>query len=185
MSAFVDFNNVKNKFTIEDVMKKLGLNFTLKNNQYRGACPRCEGHERALVITPAKGLWYCFDAKQGGDQIQLTAHLKDVSAKEAAQWIIGKDSSSHNSQGGNGRAEGPDSKGLTALPYLEADHPAVVALGFDAAIAEALGVGFAPRGTMSGRVLIPLRTPTGTLAGYAGIDFADDAPLRLPAKFFL
>jgi hypothetical protein len=45
----------------------------------------------------------------------------------------------------------------------------VQALGVPDDIAEALGIGWAKRGTMLKRVLIPLRSPSGKLVGYNGI----------------
>lgn len=184
MSAFVDFSEVKARYSIEDVMKKLGLNLQLKGSQYRCSCPRCGGNDRTLVITPSKG-FYCFASQKGGDQIELVAHLEEVSAKEAAQWIVGKNSSPHSSQGRSEGAQGSPPKELQALSYLESHHPAVTALGFEDEVASAIGVGFASRGTMSGRVLIPLRLPDGRLTGYVGVNFADDVPLKLPTRFVL
>jgi hypothetical protein len=52
------------------------------------------------------------------------------------------------------------------------------AVGFDADTAAALGIGYASRGTMKGLVLIPLRTDSGALVGYAGVSEA-----KLPATF--
>jgi hypothetical protein len=51
------------------------------------------------------------------------------------------------------------------LDYLEHDHITVEALG----LAEALGIGYAPKGMMKGYVAIPIRLPTGELTGYIGV----------------
>jgi hypothetical protein len=40
-------------------------------------CPACKSDSRGIVITPAKNLFYCFSAKEGGDQIALAAHVRD------------------------------------------------------------------------------------------------------------
>src|SRR5665213_1900318 len=66
------------------------------------------------------------------------------------------------------------------LDYLEADHLAVEAVGFDPETAKALGIGFGPRCMMSGLVAVPLRLEDGTLAGYIGISEA-----KLPKTFHL
>jgi hypothetical protein len=55
------------------------------------------------------------------------------------------------------------------LDYLEADHITVEALGLSQETAEALGIGYAPKGMMKGYVAIPIRLPTGELTGYIGI----------------
>src|SRR5579862_5621579 len=48
-----------------------------------------QGGDRALVVTPAKSLFYCFAGKTGGDQLALVAHLKDMTTNEAANWLAG------------------------------------------------------------------------------------------------
>jgi hypothetical protein len=45
----------------------------------------------------------------------------------------------------------------------------LVAIGFDAEAATALGIGYAPRGMMSGLVAVPIRLEDGSLAEYIGI----------------
>jgi len=53
-------------------------------------------------------------------------------------------------------------------------------LGLTPTIMETLGGGYCSKGTMAGRILIPLRTVTGELKGYCGIAIkAEQAPLLL------
>ena len=53
-------------------------------------------------------------------------------------------------------------------------------LGLTPTIMETLGGGYCSKGTMAGRILIPLRTETGELKGYCGIATkAEQAPLLL------
>ena len=54
---FVDFAELKTRVSIEQAMQMLGLKLVPHGSQHRGACPACEtGGDRALVVTPAKGL---------------------------------------------------------------------------------------------------------------------------------
>jgi len=53
-------------------------------------------------------------------------------------------------------------------------------VGFEPEIAKALGIGYAGKGTLKGTVAIPIRLPTGELAGYIGIIEA-----TLPAKWHI
>jgi hypothetical protein len=69
--------------------------------------------------------------------------------------------------------------GLQPLAYLEADHPAVEAAGFNPEEAQAIGIGFAGRGMMRGTVAVPIRDEHGTLLGYIGVTEA-----RCPPKGF-
>jgi hypothetical protein len=50
---------------------------------------------------------------------------------------------------------------LKGLDYLEADNAAVQALGIPVEVAQALGIGYAKKGIMRGRICIPLRDASG------------------------
>lgn len=177
MSTFIDFEAVKAANPIDQVAERLGLDLKKAGQALRGPCPSGEGGERSLVITPAKGVWYSFALQKGGDVLALVQLINDCSAKQAAQFLSGtvpleKAAKPSPEEGSEARG------GFTPLPYLEPDHIAVEALGLDPADAEALGIGYAPRGTMRGTIAIPIRTENGTLAGYIGITEA-----KLPPKW--
>lgn len=182
MSKYIDFATVKEAVSIEQAVQKLGLKVTKSGNQLRAACPLCKsGGDRALAITPGKNLFYCFAAQAGGDQIQLAAHIRNETTKEAAAWLMGDVQVQATVQNSpvrkNPASDGP---GFQPLDYLDASHMAVEAVGFDQETAEALGIGYASKGMMRGTVAVPIRLPDGTLAGYIGITEA-----KLPARFHL
>jgi DNA primase len=55
-------------------------------------CPACGNEdERILVITPARGLFYCFDAKVGGDCLALVQHITGLDVQDAAQFLAPKE----------------------------------------------------------------------------------------------
>ena len=87
----LDFQQVKNDFPIEKVVELLGIEVTKqRNGQLRGNCPIHGGNDpRGFVITPARNLAYCFKGCGGGDQLWLIAKVKDISSKEAAEWLVG------------------------------------------------------------------------------------------------
>jgi hypothetical protein len=172
--SFLDFDAIKQRVSLEDAMKMLGLVMKPSNNQFRGPCPTCkDGGPRTLVITPGKG-FYCFTAKAGGDQIALVAHIKGVSAKEAAQFLAGD-----SPRGTVPESEsGSETKKLAPLPYLEHEHPAIDAVGFAPEFCKAHGIGYAGKGLMRGYVAIPFRDEHGTLLGYVGVQDA-----KLPPDF--
>lgn len=183
--AFVDFAELKARVSFADAITLLGLTLKHSGNQWRGACPACKsGGDRALVITEGKG-FFCFASKKGGDQIALTGHILDLAVKEAAQELaerfgivpdrnstVPRKSTVPESEGGS------ETKKLAPLSYLEHEHPAVEAVGFDPEIAKELGIGYAGRGIMRGTVAVPIRDQHGTLLGYIGIMEA-----KLPADF--
>jgi DNA primase len=179
MSAqLLDFDQIKQDHAIEKVAETLGLDLKKSGQQFRCPCPSGEGGERALVITPAKGLFYSFGLKKGGDVLGLVQLVNDCSVKEAAQFLVGDTVPLEKAEKSSPKSEAE--RGFRPLTYLEADHPAVEALGFEPDVAEALGIGFAPRGILKGKVAIPIRTDTGQLAGYVGAE-----ELQLPPKWSL
>jgi DNA primase len=193
---YIDFQELKAHVSIVDVAALLNLDLTERNDQLRGPCPRCkEGGDRALVVTPVKQVYYCFAAEQGGDCIALAAHIRNSSMRDAAIFIhkglrrgvddehAGDDADHVADDTKSAAKEATDHALLRPLSYLIYEHEAVQALGIDPEIAKALGIGYAKKGIMRGRVAIPLRTPAGILAGYCGYAADLDPVLKLPKNF--
>jgi len=163
--AYIPFDEVKRLANILQVAEWLRLQ--LRNN--RCQCPRNEGDKREIAITPDKNLYQCFGCKVGGDQISLAAHILGVDQKQAAAQIM------EHFQGYKPAALSKLPTG--GLPYLECSHASVQSLGIPAEIAAAIGIGYAGKGTLAGRVLFPIRSDKGKLLGYVG--FRDDKEPRL------
>lgn len=172
----IDFQQVKADNPIEKVAELLGLQLKKAGNTFRCPCPSGEGNDRGMVITPEKGVFYSFPKQKGGDCLALISFVKGCSPKEAAEWLVGdkqpeKKQSASSTKGG----EKP-SEGFSPLTYLDPQHEAVIALGFDPDDAAKLGIGFAPRGVLKGHVAVPVRNEDGSIAGYIGIDEAKLPP---------
>ncbi len=168
--SYVDFAELKERVTIDQVADLLGLQMKPFGKQLRGPCPACnEGGDRALVITPERGAFYCFADKQGGDLIALAAHIRGEAMKEAAGFIhhsltVPEEKAAQQ----NGATATKLHKKLQPLSHLEYDHPALTAQGIDPAIAEGLGIGWATKGIARGNIVIPVRDGEGSLIGYIG-----------------
>jgi len=165
---FVDFKMVRTLATLDQVSEWLGL----KTKNHRCQCPIKLGEQRELVLNHDKQLFNCFGCKSGGDIIQLCAHVRQISVKDAALEI---QKHFHGYE--------PAKRGLpaTGLDYLVAKDPHVQALGIGEKSATELGVGWAPRGTMIRHVLFPLRDSTGKLIGYLGYN-PITRDLKLPSN---
>jgi len=181
---YFDFQAIKERVSIDQVIPLLGLQMKPTGNQFRGACPVCkQGGDRALVITPNKGVYYCFGAGKGGDLITLVAHIRQTTAKEAARHIsdyfkIGNSPSTSTVPATVPTVPQTEKGQLKPLDYLQHEHEAVLAVGFDPEVAKSLGIGYAPKGLMRGTVAVPVRLADGTLVGYVGLTEA-----RLPQNF--
>jgi len=189
MAYALDFAELKQRVSIEQVATWIGAQLKPHGAQLRGPCPICKaGGDRAFVITPAKGCYYCFgECRKGGDAIALVANIKHLSPKEAAEAIA-------RQFAGTRTATVPDrspqpitqEKGaLKPLDYLQSDHEAVRALGLSDETARAFAIGYAPRGILRGRVAVPIRDRAGVLLAYCGIATTNEQSPRFlfPSNF--
>jgi DNA primase len=73
------------------------------------------------------------------------------------------------------------------IKYLKTDHPYFAERGLTQATVETFGLGFCSKGTMSGRIVIPINNKDGELVGYCGRlpgPPTDDRPkYKLPSGF--
>jgi CHC2 zinc finger len=168
----VDFQDLKARVSIEQIVQMLGLTMKKNGQQLRGPCTACRsGGDRALAVNTGNK-YFCFSEKKGGDQISLAAHILGVDVKQAAERIADhfKVETQHRSST-NSTPQAPRQKteGCPELDYLDPIDDAVEAVGLPPAVADLIGAGFASKGTQRGRVLVPLRTKEGDLLGYMGI----------------
>lgn len=170
----INFEQVKSRVSIEDSARLLGLELKyVSDTQYRGPCPRCKaGGDRALVITHTRGLFYCFAGRLGGDQIALAAHVKNISVKDAAEFL-------------NQEPTQNEPCTLQPLTYLDTSHESLAALGVTAQSCQHFGAGYAPKGIMRGRLAIPIHDLTGKLVAYCGraVDEEQTPRLLFPRGF--
>ena len=189
---FIPFDQVKEAVSIEQVMDRTGLAFKKQGQSYRCECPVHKGGKRSLIVSPNEkdqkgedGVFYCHASGEGGDRIGLLAHVnktgqyaavKELAEAFCPQLVGGKDKAS---QPASKEATVPEKekeeersgkRGFSPLPYLESNHEAVREAGLSPEVAEALGIGFAPRGVHRGRIAIPVRLSNGSIAGYLSVD---------------
>src|SRR5271169_3160690 len=125
MPHAIDFGELKQRVSIERAAEMLGIKTTKTGAQRRGTCPICKaGGDRAFVITPAKGLYYCFGTcSKGGDAITMTANVRSCSLREAAEFLDGKGgTSAPSAKADNSRNDSPQpntEKALRPLDYLQ------------------------------------------------------------------
>lgn len=188
--AFIDFAELKQAVAIDSQIAKLGLEGTMRGEQWRGPCPACRsGGKRALVITPSKSAFYCFGGQTGGDVIALVAHIKACSMKQAAEDLAAANGL-NNAVAVEKQSQFPEernkeaARSLQPLAYLQAEHPNVQALGLDPETCDRFGAGYAPKGIMRGMLAIPIYDQTGSLVAYCGQSIKSQIdPLKFPKGF--
>src|ERR1700730_17344843 len=186
--SYVDFSELKAKVSITDVFVMLDIDlkrFKIHGDQLRGACPIHGGdNPRGFVVTPAKGLWYCFSGCGGGDIIALVSKVRQLSTKDAADWIAQGGTVTHTVPAtvpGNSSGTVPQNEkgALKPLDYLLAEHEQVQALGVSPETAAAWESGYAPKGVMRDRFAVPLKTKDGNLVAYVGIAVSEEQSPQL------
>ena len=85
----VDFKALRQRIPIERVCDLLGIELKKSGAQLRGPCPICSHRSaRCFVVTPALNRYWCFgECQTGGDVIELTAQVRQLSHRQAAQLL--------------------------------------------------------------------------------------------------
>jgi DNA primase len=179
---FVDFNELKSKITIEQVLDMFGVKTRKSGDQLRGCCPIHGGtNDRQFVVTPSKGLWHCFadECRKGGDIIAFVAAMKKCEPKEAAEIIAQHFSLRPAGGPSNSQSQGSASAGLKPLDYLLTEHESLKGFDLSPDTLMHFGAGYAPKGIMRGRLAIPLYDQSSHLLAYVGVATGADQEPRL------
>jgi hypothetical protein len=187
MSVRVNFSELKEKISIEQVVSALGIKLKQHGHQLRGVCPICnDGGDRAFVVTPAKSVYYCFGkCRAGGDMLALYSRARGVSVREAAEAIAQKFGFG---AGGAPQRDAtipstvppkPQQGKLQPLDYLQPEHELVQALGVSVETARQWEAGYAPKGIMRGRFAVPIKNLAGELVAYVGVAVSEEQSPRL------
>lgn len=171
----VDFAQLKERVTPAQAMHILGL--TMRENppgQFRGMCPACKsGGDRALSVHATRG-FTCFSAHQSGDVISLVAHIKGVSAKDAAQFL-------EDSVKPVAKPKTVETREVfDAEKYasrLDPSHDALLSLGVTAETFRVFKAGYSNAGLHRGKLALPLHDRDGRCVGYFGRSLKDESPL--------
>lgn len=171
MSHAINFAEIKQRISIVQGAKFLGLSLTEDGKTLRTACPVCNGDNRSLSLLEEANAFKCFKANVYGSVIDLVAHVKGLSLRESAQWLIEQENGEWLDKVDDldpEEEEPVDLLPLTKLPKLNAKCAEVNDMGLDASIAEKAGVGFASNGLMKGHIAIPLWVD-GAIIGFLGV----------------
>ena len=142
-----------------------------------------------------KNAFHCFSCKAKGNVLDLVAAMEKCSVRDAAmklhEWFS-VDSAAVPAEKkpsiGENRGEGTElgNKPLGfELKGVDLAHPYLEGRGISRETAETFGVGlFSGRGSMSGRVVIPIHNELGELVAYAGRSIDGKEPrYKLPVGF--
>jgi DNA primase len=205
-SNWVDFKTIKQAVTIVPVLDRYGVKLKKSGKELRGRCPihRGDGADSFHVSTE-KNVFHCFSCQAKGNVLDLVAAMEKCSVRDAGlklqQWFNlavangqkpappvpamkppADPQPAKEEMGDRGEPNKPLGFRLNGIDY---QHPYLAGRGIDPETAEYFGVGFFPgKGSMSGRVVIPIDNERGELVAYAGRAIDNSEPkYRLPAGF--
>lgn len=162
---FIDFREIKQRVSIEDAANILKLTLKKSGNQLRGGCPACRNEdERILALTPSRDLFYCFDAKTGGDCIALVQHITGLDVQDAASYLAPQERKEpHNSPAPRGKEAKKETVFDPVSFASKLSYPDD--LGITEEEATRLGVG-----EHRGKLYVALRDEYGHTAGFVAVE---------------
>ena len=162
MGLNIDFKGIKAAVTVEQVADILGLQIKAAGETYRGKCPICKHDDpRAMVITPAKGVFYCFKCKKGGDYATLVSKAKGIEIRDA---FIELAKACGVQESPAPKKEAPAFDAEKYLASLDPAHESITALGITEQTFREWKGGF-----KRGKLMLAIEASDG-IKGFLGID---------------
>lgn len=191
MNTWINFKELREKLNFETVLRDFGVEVKRNGTQHKGPCP-LPGHEGerkapAFAAELQRGLFRCFGCGRKGNVLEFAALMEGVDPENGAALrsvavrLQDKYLKRQMPQRQEARARPahlPKERmpKVTAvnvpldfeLKGLDPVHPGIKELGFTEETARTFGFGVADRGSVKGRIAIPLHNYEGRLVGYAG-----------------
>jgi Toprim-like/DNA primase catalytic core, N-terminal domain len=211
-STWVDFKAVKHAVSMEMALAYYGVMLRCIHGPcLRGRCPlpshASRSSAQSLIVDIEKNAWACHSGscvasrggRTGGNVLDFVAAMERCSVRDAAlklqEWFAvaaipvparqiisaaeGHPAFSHT--------DTPESN--QPLPFtlwgIDLHHPYLAKRRVDLKTATNFGIGFYPgKGSMEGRIVIPIHNEDGILVAYAGRNLDQSEPrYKFPARF--
>lgn len=205
MHAWIDFRQLRQNLSFEAVLRHYGVEIKHKGkNQHLGFCPlpNHQGQKRSQSFSAnlEKGVFQCFGCGAKGNLLEFAALMEEVdpsNGKELREVAINLQERFCPGLTSGTSGQKPEPKQKKEAPVqpsenlpvlinapldfqlkdLDARHSYLLGRGFTLETIAHFGLGVASRGSLKGRVAIPLHDHEGKLVGYAG-RVVDDATIR-------
>jgi len=159
-----DVAQVKERSSIEDVVRVHVTLRTAGPGSLKGLCPFHDEKSPSFNIRPVVGAWHCFGCGEGGDVISFVQKVEHLTFAEAVERLAAKLGMELRYEEGGAPRSGEGlgkrsrlveahrvaseyySDALVNLPEARAGRDFLRERGFDRAAADKFGVGFSPRG---------------------------------------
>ena len=204
MGTWVDFQAIKQAVGLGQVLYHYGIKLKRTGKELHGRCPIHQGKgDESFRANTEKNAFQCFSCQAKGNVLDFVAAMEKCSVRDAGLklqgWFglhagKGPQSSVPNPAGAGSQLAREETAGERVeankplgfeLHGVDATHLYLVGRGIGKETAQHFGVGFfAGKGSMSGRVVIPIHNERGELLAYAGRSIDNTEPrYKLPAGF--
>ena len=209
---FVDFRAIKQTVSITSVIDRYHIALRRVNqHSLRGRCPlpthSSDRSSESFGVHTDKNIWACQSTscssarqgKKGGNVIDFVAVMESCSVRDAAiklrDWFVGSSPAPAHVQtlpekSVGEKVDAAGKRGVNTpltftLKNVDVTHPYLSERGITEEIARHFGAGyFSGRGSMIGRVVIPIHDACGELVAYAGRSIDNTEPkYKLPTGF--
>ncbi|HEV8413048.1 MAG TPA: CHC2 zinc finger domain-containing protein [Bryobacteraceae bacterium] len=194
---WVDFKAIKAAVTMEMILGRYRVNWLRKkDDELRGRCPIHQGEgQSTLHVSLTKNVFHCFSCRARGNVLDFVAAMEKCSVRDAGVKLTEWFSLTSQAPPTETPAAMPSRGVITEktpnppLPFqlkgVDHAHVYLRERGITAEIAQTFGVGyFGGRGSMQGRIVIPIHNERGDLVAYAGRSIDGSEPrYKLPAGF--
>jgi len=205
MENWVDFKTIKAAVSLRQVLAHYNVKLSGSGKELHGRCPIHKGEGDSFHANTDKNVFHCFSCQAKGNVLELVAAMEKCSVRDAAlklkSWFgITADRQKPSPAGTPPEPEtasqlaGEETAGDRQEPNkplgfrlkgIDYRHGYLAERGVDPETAEYFGVGyFSGKGSMAGRVVIPIEDEKGELVAYAGRSIDGSEPkYKLPAGF--
>ena len=194
MTAWINFKELRQRLDFEQVLRHYGVEIKRKGEQHIGACP-LPGHNgdkqsASFSANLTKGIFQCFSCGAKGNVLEFAARMEHTDPDDGKAFCAVATKMYRCFCSGTAatkaplpppvsrkQSEAPPASNLPVvvnvpldfeLKGLDNKHPYFQSRGFTQETVDHFGLGVASRGTLKGRIAIPLHDNEGKLVGYAG-----------------
>jgi DNA primase len=209
--GWVNFRAVKAAVSMEMALANYGVRLHRLDHAYlRGRCPlpphTSKGSRESFIVNTEKNAWACHsdscitarDGRIGGNVLDFISAMEGCTIREAAlrlrDWFLvqpaPRTSAPHRNPTEAVHCDSSVSIDRNsplpfALDWIDCSHPYLAERGVDPEVARYFGIGYnRGKGSMEGRLVIPIHDENGFLVAHAGRSIDQTEPrYRFPARF--
>lgn len=208
MRRWVDYRAVKAAVSMEMALASYGIQLHRLDREYlRGRCPLpahvSRSSRQSFIVNTGKNAWACHSescvaarsGRIGGNVLDFISAMENCSVREAAlklqdwftvQPIHSMPVSRPEPRYSHDRTPRSGNTPLSfALSHIDCSHSYLTERGIDPETARHFGLGYnRGKGSMAGRVVVPIHDENGFLVAYAGRSVDETGPkYRFPPRF--